>query len=61
MALAAACIERAKPLLGVCLGHQAIALAAGAAIIRAAPMHGKTDRITHDGSGLFAGLPYRSP
>ena len=57
VALAAACIEAAKPLLGVCLGHQAIALAAGAAITRAAPMHGKMDRITHDGSGLFAGLP----
>ena len=55
--LAAACMEVTKPLLGVCLGHQAIALAAGAAIARAAPMHGKTDAITHDGSGLFAGLP----
>ncbi len=57
VALAAACIEHAKPLLGVCLGHQAIALAAGATINRAQPMHGKTDRITHDGSSLFAGLP----
>lgn len=55
--LAAACIAAAKPLLGVCLGHQAIALAAGAAIARAEPMHGKTDTITHDESGLFAGLP----
>jgi anthranilate synthase component 2 len=55
--LAAACIEAAKPLLGVCLGHQALALAAGAAITRAEPMHGKTDLITHDGSGLFADLP----
>lgn len=55
--LAAACIAEARPLLGVCLGHQAIALAAGASIVRAAPMHGKTDAITHDGSGLFAGLP----
>lgn len=57
VALAAAAIEQARPLLGVCLGHQAIALASGAAIARAAPMHGKTDRITHDESGLFTGLP----
>jgi len=55
--LAAACLETGKPLLGVCLGHQAIALAAGGTIRRAAPMHGKTDAIRHDGSGLFAGLP----
>ncbi|GAA4019559.1 aminodeoxychorismate/anthranilate synthase component II [Sphingomonas swuensis] len=55
--LAAACLETGKPLLGVCLGHQAIALAAGARIVRAAPVHGKTDPIHHDGSGLFAGLP----
>ena len=57
VALAAACVARRKPLLGVCLGHQAIALAAGAAIVRAEPMHGKTDAIAHEGSGLFGGLP----
>jgi anthranilate synthase component 2 len=55
--LAAACIAMAKPLLGVCLGHQAIALAAGSTIARVEPMHGKTDTITHAGSGLFDGLP----
>jgi anthranilate synthase component 2 len=55
--LAAACIEARKPLLGVCLGHQAIALASGATIVRAEPMHGKTDDIDHDGTGLFTGLP----
>jgi anthranilate synthase component 2 len=55
--LAAACLASAKPLLGVCLGHQAIGLAAGARVVRAAPIHGKTDEISHNGTGLFAGLP----
>ncbi|MGP3633029.1 anthranilate synthase component II [Streptomyces sp. 24-1644] len=46
------------PLLGVCLGHQAIARAHGAATVPARHlMHGKTSRITHDGRGVFAGLP----
>jgi len=46
------------PILGVCLGHQAIGQASGATIVRAERlMHGKTDQIHHDGSGLFAGLP----
>ena len=55
--LAAACIEAKRPLLGVCLGHQAIALACGSAVERTAPIHGKIASVRHDDSGLFAGLP----
>ena len=46
------------PILGVCLGHQAIGEAYGGKVVRARRvMHGKTSRIDHDGTGLFAGLP----
>jgi anthranilate synthase component 2 len=49
--------EAGLPLLGVCLGHQAIAAAYGGIVERApAPRHGKSSRISHSGSGLFAGL-----
>jgi anthranilate synthase component II len=57
VALAAACIATGRPLLGVCLGHQALALACGGAVGRVAPMHGKIATVRHDASGLFAGLP----
>jgi len=45
------------PLLGVCLGHEAIAVAYGGRIERVAPVHGKASVIEHDGAGIFAGLP----
>ncbi len=46
------------PVLGVCLGHQAIGYAFGARVVRAQTvMHGKTSRIRHDGGSVFAGLP----
>jgi anthranilate synthase component II len=55
--LVAACAEARRPLLGVCLGHQAIGQHFGGKVVRGGLMHGKTSPVTHDGSGLFAGLP----
>lgn len=55
--LVAACAEAVKPLLGVCLGHQAIGQHFGGHVVRGGLMHGKTSQVTHDASGLFAGLP----
>jgi anthranilate synthase component 2 len=46
------------PMLGVCLGHQSIGEAYGGVVVRAdRVMHGKTSHVTHDGTGVFAGLP----
>ena len=56
--LVRACADRGIPLLGVCLGHQAIGEAFGGRVVRAQRlMHGKTSEITHEGKGVLAGLP----
>jgi para-aminobenzoate synthetase component 2 len=58
MAMIEACAERAQPMLGVCLGHQALGVVMGATVGRAPELlHGKTSRVTHDGSGVLQGLP----
>jgi anthranilate synthase component 2 len=55
------CLEIIKkfertPILGVCLGHQAMNLAYGGTISHTSPLHGKTSEIRHDGKGIFRGL-----
>ncbi len=55
--LVGAAADAGVPLLGVCLGHQSIGQYFGGQVVRGGLMHGKTSPVTHDGSGLFAGLP----
>ncbi|MGE3693065.1 MAG: aminodeoxychorismate/anthranilate synthase component II [Novosphingobium sp.] len=55
--LVAACADAGKPLLGVCLGHQSIGQHFGGKVVRGGLMHGKTSPVTHDGTGLFRGVP----
>ncbi len=58
LALIAAAAQAGMPLLGVCLGHQAIGQAFGGKVLRAAlPLHGKVSPIAHRGEGVFRGLP----
>jgi para-aminobenzoate synthetase component 2 len=52
------CAEQSQPMIGVCLGHQALGEAFGATVTHASElMHGKTSEVFHDGSGVLAGLP----
>ena len=53
-----ACGERNQPMLGVCLGHQALGVAFGGVVSRAPELlHGKTSTVVHEGAGVLAGLP----
>ena len=62
MAMIEACGERAQPMLGVCLGHQALGVVMGATVGRAPELlHGKTSQVHHDATGVLEGLRPRSP
>ncbi len=55
--LVGAAADAGVPLLGVCLGHQSIGQYFGGQVVRGGLMHGKVSPVSHDGTGLFAGLP----
>ncbi|GGK21931.1 aminodeoxychorismate components I/II [Deinococcus malanensis] len=55
------CLERGVPLLGVCLGHQALGQVLGGEVTRAQPVHGRLARISHGGTDLFAGVAPGAP
>lgn len=58
MAMIRACGERGQPMLGVCLGHQALGVVYGATVSRAPELlHGKTSQVIHEGRGVLEGLP----
>ena len=58
MAMISACAGREQPMLGVCLGHQALGVVFGATVSRAPELlHGKTSKVHHDGTGVLRGLP----
>ncbi|WP_221089360.1 chorismate-binding protein [Deinococcus aquaedulcis] len=57
LALTRACLERRIPLLGVCLGHQALGQVLGGQVVRAQPVHGRPEYVRHSGTDLFAGVP----
>ncbi|WP_345450936.1 chorismate-binding protein [Deinococcus aluminii] len=61
LALTRACLERGVPLLGVCLGHQALGEVLGGRVERAEPVHGRPEAVRHGGEDLFAGIPDSTP